>query len=195
MALPAFDALPMDFFRRLYAQADGGSLEVRGLSSDKPPVAEWFSIITGTASYQKAMDYAARINAGGYDVFFGVNPRTRFGQEDKDVLAGVALWADIDDLGSEAAAAERLSVALAGPLHIDAGIFSGGGLHLYHFLKEPIDPADEDWSVYCRSLKATAGWHGGDPKCTNVSRILRFPGTLSYKRNERVRVWLNADHA
>jgi hypothetical protein len=189
---PAFDALPMEFFRRLYNNTEDGQLEVRAIhfGGDKRCYSEWFPIASGDASYKAAIDCSARLNASGYDVFFGVNPRVRGGLEDKDVLSGVSLWADIDGLSSEAEAAEMLRKVLGQPLKPDAAIFSGGGLHLYFFLKEAFDPASDDWPRYCRGLKATAAQYDGDTKCVNPSRVLRFPGTLSHKRNERVRVWL-----
>lgn len=191
--LPRFDGTAMDFFRRLYAQTDTGWLEVRGIDlkeGKQKSVSEWFEISAGDDSYQKAIDCASRLNAGGLDVFFGVLPRVRGGQEDKDILRGVAAWADIDGLGSEAAAAAKLAEVLTIPLPPDAAIFSGGGLHVYYFMKEPYDPADGDWGLYCKTLKATALMLDGDRKCVNVSRVLRFPGTMSWKRNERVKVWL-----
>jgi hypothetical protein len=198
--LPTFDALPMDFFRQLYANTDAGWLEVRGIDLKEQglsprSVSEWFKITEGDPSYQKAIEYSARINACGYDVFFQVNPTIRGGQEDGDLLSGNALWADVDGLGSEAAAAERLAEILARPLPPDAGIFSGGGLHVYYFLKEGFDPASDDWPRYCRALRATAEMLGGDQKSTNPGRVLRFPGCMSWKRNERVKVWLRADHS
>lgn len=193
--LPTFDASPIEFFRRLYNNVEAGHLEVRGIDLKEQglsprSVSEWFPITAGDASYQKAIDYAARINAGGYDVFFQVNPTIRGGQEDSDLLSGNALWADIDGLGSEAEAAAKLAEVLTRPLPPDAGIFSGGGLHVYFFLKEGFDPAEADWPRYCRALRATAAMLGGDPKSTNPGRVLRFPGTMSWKRNERVKVWL-----
>jgi hypothetical protein len=197
--LPTFDALPMDFFRQLYANTDAGWLEVRGIDLKEQglsprSVSEWFEITEGDPSYQKAIEYSARINACGYDVFFGVNPRSRGGQEDTHVMRGVSAWADIDGLGSEAAAAAKLAEILTGhiPIRPDAAVFSGGGLHLYHFMKEPYDPAQDLWPVYCRTLKAAALTYDGDLKCVNVGRVLRFPGTLSHKRGERVKAWLNA---
>jgi hypothetical protein len=87
--LPAFDADPMEFFRQLYANVEAGWLEVRGIDVkgqglSPSSVSEWFEIKQGDISYQKSIDYASRINACGYDVFFQVNPTIRGGQEDGD---------------------------------------------------------------------------------------------------------------
>lgn len=191
----SFDAAPMEFFRQLYRHTEEGSLEVRAIdcigSGLKPKSkSQWFPIKDGRASYFGAIEYASDCQAGGYDVFFGVNPRIRNGQDDDDVLCGVALWADIDGLASFDEAKARLEEALVFPVPIDAAVFSGGGLHLYSFLKVPRDRADEDWPIYKRALRAMSRHYQGDPKCTNESRVLRFPCSYSHKRKVNTSLWL-----
>ncbi len=180
------------FFGRLYQAVDVGYLEVRALDlagGDKRPTSEWFEIKEGAKAFRMAQAFASRANADGYDVFFGVNPRCRGGKEDADCLRGCALWCDIDGLGSLEEAEERLDKAHY-PLVPDMAVFSGGGIHLYWVLKEPVDPASADGSIYLRSLRAMTKMHGGDPQCTNISRILRFPLTISHKRGIQTLLWL-----
>lgn len=193
--LPKFDADPLHFFEKLYAQEDRGCLEVRAIDctgSGLTPKSksQWFPIKERETSYLNAIQFAASCQAGGYDAFFGVNPRIRCGQEDDDVLSGVALWADIDGLSSFTEAQERLQSILEFPVPIDAAVFSGGGLHLYSFLKVPRDRAEEDWCIYKRALRAMSKHYGGDPKCTNEGRVLRFPCSYSYKRKENTSLWM-----
>ncbi len=181
-------------FSRLYAAVDGGHLEVRAIDlaerlDGKRSVSEWFPICGGAKAFRQAQAYARKTNDLGYDVFFGVNPRVRGGQEDRDILSGCALWTDIDGMVSVEEAEARLEAAQF-PLMPDAAVFSGGGLHLYWVLKEPVDPQDADWSIYLRSLRAMTKFHGGDPQCVNPSRVLRFPLTISHKRNVRTLLWM-----
>jgi hypothetical protein len=182
-----------EFFGRLYAPLDNGHLEVRAIDladrvGGKRSISEWFPIKEGSKAFRQAQAFAHRANLDGYDVFLGVNPRCRGGQEDNDILSGCALWCDIDNLSKEQAET-RLEQALH-PLAPDAAVFSGGGIHLYWFLKEPVDPASPDWSIYLRSLRAVTKMHGGDPVCTNPSRILRFPLTISHKRGTQTLLWM-----
>lgn len=179
----------IEFFKDLYRRCEGGRLEVRCLHPQLPAQSDWFPL----GACLRALDFSEERNASGYDCFFGVNPRVRWGQHDKDVLAGVALWADIDGLETIEAAEQSLDGVLRFPLKIDAAVFSGNGLHVYSFLREPIDPAGEDWGCYCRALKAYAKQFGGDSKCVNVSRVLRFPLSWSHKRGRQTLLWLRGD--
>lgn len=177
------------FFEKLYAKADSGRLEVRCLGETKAATSAWFPITA--QGFGAALVYArSRNQQDAYDVFFGVNPRVHGGQDDESVLAGVALWADIDGLGTPEAAEDALAKSLEFPLKVNAAVFSGNGLHLYSVLREPIDPAGEDWSCYCRAIRSYAEQFGGDPKCTNPSRVLRFPGMYSHKRQRDTLLWL-----
>lgn len=180
------------FLFRLYSTVDTGYLEVRGIdpAGKLRSKSEWFPIGTIDA-LDKADVYAEELNTQRYDVFLGVNPRCRFGQDDESVLAGVALWADIDNLPSRDAAEQALESALAHPLPPDAAVFSGGGIHLYWFLKEAADPADVDgWDRYLSSLRRMCDVHGGDAKCCNPSRVLRMPLTRSHKRGVQTLMWV-----
>jgi len=123
-------------------------------------------------------------------VFFGVNPRVNGGKEDESVLAGVAIWADIDNLGTPEAAEEALGELLKCPVRPDAAVYSGNGLHVYVTLKEPVDPASPAWGQYLYALKRYARMTGGDPQCVNPSRILRFPLSFSHKRGRQTLLWL-----
>jgi hypothetical protein len=196
MMMPRLTNDPADvdrFLCGLYSAADGGCLEVRGIdpAGKLRSKSEWFPAIAIGAG---ACQYAANINAEGYDVFFGVNPRVVRGQDDESILSGVALWCDIDNLGSVDAAEAKLEEALAYPLPPDAAVFSGGGVHLYWFLKEAADPADDDaWDRYLRSLRRVCEVHGGDAKCNNPSRVLRFPLTKSHKRGAQTLLWVKEE--
>ncbi len=179
------------FFKGLYESCETGSVEVRAIDLtgrlDRRSTSEWFPVSSTSASAQA---YAKRVNEAGYDTFFMVNPVCRGGQEDKDVMAGVALFADIDGLRSQEEAEAKLEEVLTFPIQPDAAVFSGNGLHIYSFLKESYDPARMDWSIYLKALRAYAKRFGGDPACTNPSRVMRFPLSWSYKREAQTLLWL-----
>ncbi len=183
------------FFKGLYASCETGSVEVRAIDlaerlGGARSASEWFPVTSTSASAQA---YAKRVNGAGYDTFFMVNPVCRGGQEDKDVMAGVALFADIDGLRGQEEAEAKLEEVLTFPIQPDAAVFSGNGLHLYSFLKERYDPARTDWSIYLKALRAYAKRFGGDPACTNPSRVMRFPLSWSYKRDCQTLLWLKEE--
>ncbi len=184
------------FFGGLYAHCEGGSLEVRSIDlagrlgkQGASCKSEWFPL----RSWKEAQAYSKPLNAMGYDTFFMVNPVCRGGQEDKDVMAGVALFADIDNLRSQEEAEAKLEEVLTFPIQPDAAVFSGNGLHIYSFLKESYDPARMDWGIYLKALRAYAKRFGGDPACTNPSRVLRFPLNYSWKRKCPTLLWLREE--
>lgn len=192
----ASDEQVVAFFRALYRNSDpdqGGTLEIRGISPARVEgrsVSAWFPLDQSTGAYRSAVKYAREINAAGYDAFFGVNPRVNRGQEDNDCLAGVALWVDVDGLADRGAAEAKLEKVLEHPLAADLAVFTGGGIHVYWILKEPRDPAEDDFPIYLRSLRAMATTFGGDPKVCNLSRVLRVPGCISHKRNCETLLWM-----
>jgi hypothetical protein len=62
-------------------------------------------------------------------------------------------------------------------------VFSGGGLHLYWLLKEPLDA-----QVYRERLEALnrklASVLAGDLQATDVCRLMRLPGTVNSKHGD-----------
>ena len=58
-------------------------------------------------------------------------------------------------------------------------ILSGGGIHAYWRLKEPLQR--EEISNVEELLKRLASYFSGDMGATDASRILRIPGTFNYK--------------
>jgi hypothetical protein len=186
-----------EFLKRLYSPVDDGHLEIRGIDPTgrlpKRSQSEWFPV-TQPGELDHAVAFAHSLNVAGYDVFLGVNPRINHGLEDEDVLSGCALWADCDDLASLSAAEAKVEEALSFALKPDAAVYTGGGVHLYWFLKETVDPADKPaWSVYLRSLKAMCNQFGGDTRCCNPSRVLRFPLSISHKRGVKTLLWLREE--
>lgn len=118
-------------------------------------------------------------NHADKDVYFGVATR-------RDASGGTlancrhlgALFVDIDFKRIEASEARsRLAAALLPP---SAVVHSGGGLHCYWFLREPMVLPDAA-HVAKDLLRRLASALGGDLSAAEPARILRVPGTWNRK--------------
>jgi putative DNA primase/helicase len=89
-----------------------------------------------------------------------------------------ALFADVDFKETpEPEARERIARC---PLRPSALVHSGGGLHVYYFLREPLVLSD-DAERAKHLLRRLARALGGDLRSAESARILRVPGTLNHK--------------
>lgn len=104
----------------------------------------------------------------------------------EDIIAAAAVHVDIDpregvsadELPSEQ---QRLLGTLLGfPVPPSVVVFSGGGYNAYWLLKEPVllngKESIERVEVINRKFER---WFGSEDNCSDVSRILRLPGTLN----------------
>jgi CHC2 zinc finger len=120
-------------------------------------------------------DAAQRIATIGQrtDVYVGCAPRTRRRGTREDIAATALLWADCDSRAALAALEEfdpppSMIVASGTPDHV----------HAYWMLTRTLDP-DEVEDANRRLALAL----GADVKCADPTRILRPPGTLSFKHD------------
>lgn len=119
----------------------------------------------------------------GYSVYFGACKRKEEGGAKKsDVLCATALWADIDTVnhGWDTDATLQAVYKLKGALQPSCIVASGGGLHLWWFLSEPLT----DMQQIEDANKALAEIVSGDA-VHDVTRIMRLPGTFNPKRQAR----------
>lgn len=141
------------------------------------------------------------------DVYIGVGlrskdlgPTHRGGNEDISSLSG--MWADID-LKSDAHPQDKLPIAAEEGLQIlppgvppTVIIHSGNGLQVWWIFKEPWSfetPEEREramalaarWQTMLRQNAAIRGW--GFDRLSDVSRILRIPGTLNHKDPENLK--------
>lgn len=127
----------------------------------------------------------------GLGVYFGVC--TRKDGAASGSLANIAecpaLWVDIDCAKQDikgATAIEALEFLPFPPSYI---INSGGGLHAYWQLEEPIDVSDASLAIngnaareaVTAALKALVRILAGDSQCAELVRIMRLPGTHNSK--------------
>ena len=107
------------------------------------------------------------------EVYFGAAPRIGLGG--LDACAHLThLWVDIDFKDTpESEAREGLALIDWEPEII---VHSGGGLHCYWRLEEPLEPRDAG-----PALKWIARLVGGDARSAEAAHILRLPGTMNHK--------------
>jgi hypothetical protein len=100
------------------------------------------------------------------------------------------VWADIDFKQiPEVEARQRLA---AFPLAPSMTIHSGGGLHPYWALSDPLEVHAHEGPL--RSiLRRLALRFGGDLSAAEPARVLRIPGTMNFKYQPARRVLLEAD--
>ena len=158
---------PRAFYEALFADC-AGQIELRAL----PGKARTYAPVDDRAELARFVKVHAREN-----LYHGVATRkdaTSGGAE--NCLHLGALFGDIDGKATDLEAAHaRL---MAAPCPPSAVIDSGGGLHAYWFLREPLDVQTTDPKPYLRRLVAA---FDGDRACVDVARILRVPGTKNFK--------------
>jgi len=114
------------------------------------------------------------------DVYVGAAPRTRAAGGKDAVRELWAVWADCDD----EEARERLWDFRPAP-SIVVATGSPHGCHAYWLLKRPLVPAAGE-----PANRRLAHALGADPRAVDAARILRPPGTFSFKRRPPVAVRL-----
>lgn len=170
------------FWTELYAQEEKGLIEIRGINGGI--VAQRFFSLTSPEWKDDALRVCGQLSEIGYDVFFGVNPRVRRSGEDADVKRGVALWIDYDADGDQAKIQAVYDKVTRAPVPPDWCVSSGGGLHVYWMLTQPVLLDDDDnRDAFSLALRGLSRLYDGDPKVCNESRVLRVPGFWSRKRN------------
>ncbi|QDZ07470.1 hypothetical protein FPZ24_08230 [Sphingomonas panacisoli] len=121
----------------------------------------------------------------GWGTYFGVCTR---GKERDDGSAAnamecPALWVDIDCAAQGIAGDHAIQVLQFLPLPPSIIVNSGGGLHAYWLLEDKTDvsEASATRTVVVQALKALVHILAGDPKCADIARIMRLPGTFNSK--------------
>jgi hypothetical protein len=108
-------------------------------------------------------------NEAGANVYVGVNPRSRRGGKEEDVVRARCLFADFDDTDLKLARSRWAKAGLPSPTMTLA---SGNGVHAYWRLTGSIADLD-DWRELQRAMIAALG---SDPRIHDPPRIMRLPG-------------------
>lgn len=155
------------FMRTLFRDGEG-MVDMKILAPKKEPGRRFFT------DCDEAVEHAMRVNAAGYSVYVGVNPRKREGGRETDVLHVRALFLDLDLKKGANPEATRAKLGRWG-LPPSMTVWSGNGAHMYLILKEAV-PCIQGKIVAERLCKVT----DSDP-VHNVNRIARLPGTVNWK--------------
>lgn len=166
----------------------GWTVEIRPLApGGKPDIrrrAFCGSLADACAAARRACD-------AGRDVFYGLHPRRRGAASGQagDVAALVAVPVDVDAT-KHGLDRTRVLAALSELPWGDpsAVVWSGGGVHGYAFLREPLDPGDEEerraYGLACAAFRYHVEQRVGVASTDTIDdlpRILRVPGTLNRK--------------
>lgn len=164
------------FFEAIYRYCDfeTSKIEIRGIKIGEGVLDQkWFG------GFDELCDYIENGTTQPLDYFFGVSTR-KDGQGNKEnVIQIPALWMDIDfkDTGLK----EFVPQIMAYPIRPTAIIKSGGGLHVYWRLSEPL--GKEDIPKVEEYLKRIAIHFKADLQAAECARILRVPYTRNCKYN------------
>jgi hypothetical protein len=185
----------VEWLKRLYEDLSGGHIEVRFRSQDGDIVKrEWCSTFERVDTLVR--DYGDKDSK--LSAYYGVAKRTDESKQEKKgtkehVLGTTTLWADIDtakhgwDLQKTARALYDLPLVL----QPSALVKSGGGLHAYWFLKEPVRfERPEDTANVEDANKALGIMCSGD-RIFDITRVLRLPGSHNARWKKPVETLFN----
>lgn len=161
-----------ELFAAVFAPTD--IIEIRTLPNAS---SSWFNA-TDTEGIAAKVASSTTLN-----VYFGANPRRdRGGRKAADVPLARCLFVDLDGLSVDAAAMYLRETALPAPT---AAVFSGGGVHYYWRLEEPITDLAA-WSGRQRGIIAEFARCNApaDRAIHDPPRIMRVPGTFNHKRGK-----------
>lgn len=141
-------------------------------------VSRWFRLADEGAS-RAAVRWAVELNSredAPQNVYFGANPRSGGGRRKaSDVPLARALFADLDGGTTPEQAIARIRAAgLPDPTII---VVTGGGVHVYWLLAEPIT----DMAAWTATMKAIIAATGSDKSVHDAPRIMRLAGTFNVK--------------
>lgn len=114
-------------------------------------------------------------------VYFGVCPRTSYKGNKASINRAHVLWADLDDKNYSGGKKEALSRLRQFRFKPTLIIDSGHGYHAYWKLKEP----QTDLKLVESYLDAVAVELGSDRAVKDVSRVMRLPGTINNKEEDK----------
>ncbi len=125
---------------------------------------------------EKISAWAARHQE--WNVFYGTCPRKNDSSGKESNLQDLpGLWVDFDFKDFEAGGIEVMEIIDSFKHPPSLLVHSGGGIHAYWKFERPVPPTLEfkgQLKGLCRHLR-------GDPSATDLSRILRLPGTFNNK--------------
>ncbi|MBE2269272.1 MAG: hypothetical protein IAE80_13650, partial [Anaerolinea sp.] len=173
-----------DFLRALYAGApEDLYFELRCIHPTTGDARSFWSKVGDKRTLTNALNRGTDLNReSGYGLYFA--PCLRRDKQGKAEAAALlpALWVDLDcddDAARRAAALAKLHAFNPPPSAI---IDSGGGLHAYWLLSEPITLDDDSRKQAAGILRGLFSALGGDPQYVkSVASVMRLPNSLNTK--------------
>lgn len=142
----------------------------------------------GMRHLPRMAERALEFSAARADAYFGCATRVKVPGRPRgrnaDVLHLPGLWVDLDFDRFDAGGLDALDVLEAFRPRPTQVVHSGGGVHAYWKFAEPLLPTDRRRAM----LRALARTLRADPAATDFARVLRVPGTWSWKREVPVRL-------
>lgn len=169
-----------DFLKRFFGETLQ-EIELRACSNDRSGGA--VSIFGRDVADMAA--FCTKRDKAGWGVYFGLCTR-RAGATSgskEHVVECPALWVDIDCAKQGIAGADAINALEYLPCPPTIIINSGGGLHAYWLLEEPVNVSVGQTSrnTIEAALRQLALILAGDTACAELARILRLPGTDNSK--------------
>lgn len=163
------------FLRVLWSGAtkvNGTRFEFRALHRDGRRECGFGLLPLCEAGAAQALRWAHEMNRDGFDLYYGVQPRTRRGGKSEDVAGYIALPLDFD---SAEDAQKGIGMLVGAGLPPSAIVHSGRGAHAYLLLDAP-STTDRARGI----ARRLCAWTGSDP-VFDPARIMRLPGTRNWK--------------
>lgn len=163
----------VQFLQALYAGCDG-MVEYRAL----PSRARLFVApgdVRALRTWMRAQN--------GQNIYLGVaTRRDNTSGGGGNLLHLPALYCDLDGHGDKSALAAARQRLEACPIQPSLIVQSGGGLHVYWLLREPMDMTNPSERARAKDLmQRLAACLQADPSCAEPARVLRLPETRNYK--------------
>jgi hypothetical protein len=163
----------------------GDIVEVRALHRDGPRRQEWCLAVDLQTPTIK--DHIRQLEAEGYDIYFGANPRRIMGGgTNADVDLFHAVFCDLDHITLDDAMIQHMESGLPVPNIVTN---SGRGIHFYWLLNDSGTTSDT-WRLAQKAIINRLP--SADKAIHDPARIMRFPGTINTKVGVRAAV-LQAD--
>ena len=176
---PVFGEEASAHFLEYWFRGCEGLVELRYKMGDRM-VQEFFSI----DRLENMARRSIALSSEGCEVYFGVSTRLERKGRKESVASVPGFFADLDFDPFEAGgidALERLDKFTPQPTAL---VHTGGGVHAYWRIKTPLLPAPNT----CALVRALTREVGADSAATDLSRVLRVPGTWSWKRDAPVKL-------
>lgn len=161
-----------DFYRALWNGAQEGFTEltlIRPKPNAEDEVQSWFSKWPGELDEKFLPRLTGAV--GQWNVYHGLGIRSRMRGRDEDVLAVTSIAVDIDF--KKTPQEQAVKALKEFPLKASAGLLTGGGIHAYWLLKEPV--VGDDLRKVKPLVRAMATTLGGDLRACTLKQIMRAP--------------------